>query len=105
MVYVLPFLFNNTYGLSVLKIDTKCPSQVFYAWLTDLQTICAKYGLKTWLSPNDKNRKCLLDMKHGSTKNAFWDVINKKWCKFVSPFLFNNTYGLPALTKNTNFQI
>jgi hypothetical protein len=46
----------------------------------------------------------LLDNKHGWNENAFWDVINKKWCKFVSPFLFNNTYGLPALTKDTKFQ-
>jgi hypothetical protein len=38
--------------------------------------------------------ECLLDMKHSWTKNAFWEVNNKKWrkcCKFVSPYLFNNT--------------
>jgi hypothetical protein len=43
----------------------------------------------------------LLVMKNGSTKNAFWDVNNtkwRKWCKFVSPSLFNNTYDLPGLT-------
>jgi hypothetical protein len=30
-------------------------------------------------------------------KKAVWNLIRKKWrkwCKFVSPFLFNNTYGL-----------
>jgi hypothetical protein len=46
--------------------------------------------LKTWFPPNDDIRKCLLDMKHGWTKKAFWDVNNKKcrkWCKFVSPLL------------------
>jgi hypothetical protein len=50
-------------------------------------------------------RKCLFDMKNGSTENAFWDVNNKKWrvwCMFVSPFLFNNTYGLLVLTIDTN---
>jgi hypothetical protein len=48
--------------------------------------------------------KGLPDMKHDWTKNTFWDVNNKKWrkwCKFVSPFLFNNTYGLPVLTMDT----
>jgi hypothetical protein len=44
-----PFLFNNTYGLAVLTKDTKFPNQVFYVCLVDLQTICAKYGLKTFL--------------------------------------------------------
>jgi hypothetical protein len=36
-----------------------------------------------------------------SNKNAYWDVNNRKWrkwCKLVSPFLFNNTYGLPVIT-------
>jgi hypothetical protein len=35
-------------------------------------------------------------------KNLFWDVNNKKWrkwCKFVSPFLSNSTFGLIVLTK------
>jgi hypothetical protein len=85
-------------------MDTKFLNQVFYVWLVDLQTICAKYGLETWFSPNDDIRKCLLDMKHGSTKNASWDVSNKKWrkwCKSVSRFLFNNTYGLPVITMDT----
>jgi hypothetical protein len=100
-----PILFNHSYGLPVITMDTKCPNQVYNVWLVDLQTICAKYGLKTWFSPIDDIRKCLLDIKHGSNENAFRDVINKKWCKFVSPVLFNNTYALPALTKDTKFQI
>jgi hypothetical protein len=40
-------------------------------------------------------------MKHGWNKNAFWDVKNqkwRKWCKFVSPCLLNNPYGLPVFT-------
>jgi hypothetical protein len=58
----------------------------------------------TWLSPNKDIRVCLLDMNHDSTINAFWVVNNKKirkWCKFVSHFLFNNTYGLPVFTMVT----
>jgi hypothetical protein len=56
------------------------------------------------LFPNIDIRICLLDMKHSWTKNAFWDVNKKKWrkwCKFVSPYLFNNTYGLKVLRKET----
>jgi hypothetical protein len=71
-------------------------------------TICAKSGLKKWISPNDDIRKCLLVIKHGWTINAFWDVNNKKWrkwCKFDSPFLFNNTYGLLVLQWTPNVQI
>jgi hypothetical protein len=84
--FVSPFLFNNTYGLPVLTVDTKCPNQVFYVWLVDLQTICVKYVLEKWFPPKADIRKYLLDMKHGWIKNAFWDVKNKKWrkwCKFV----------------------
>jgi hypothetical protein len=45
--FVSAFLSNNSYGLPVLTKDTKCPNQVFYVWLVDLQTICAKYDLET----------------------------------------------------------
>jgi hypothetical protein len=41
------FLFNNPFGLPVLTMGTNYPSEVFYAWLVDLQIICAKYGLET----------------------------------------------------------
>jgi hypothetical protein len=58
----------------VLTKGNKCPNQEFYLRLFDLQTIWAKYGLETWFSPNDDIRICLIDMKNGSTKNAFWDV-------------------------------
>jgi hypothetical protein len=64
-----------------------------------LNTAWKRYSLQMYVV-----RKCFLDMKHGSTKNAFWDVNNKKWriwCKFVSPFLFNNAYGLPVLIMDT----
>jgi hypothetical protein len=50
----------------------------------------------------------LLDINNSWSKNAFWDVNNKKWrkwCKFVSPSLFNNNYGLPVVTMVTNVQI
>jgi hypothetical protein len=103
---VSTLLFNNCYGLPVLTIDTSYPNQVFYLSLVELQTICAKSGLETFLSPNNHIRKCLLDMRHSWIKNAFWDINNekwRKWCKFVSPFLFNNTYGLPVLTIDTKY--
>jgi hypothetical protein len=55
-------------------------------------------------SPKNDISICLLDMNLSWTKNAFWDVNKKKWCKwclFVSLFLFNDTYGLPVITMNT----
>jgi hypothetical protein len=72
--FVSSFLSNNTYGLPVLTKDTKCASLVFYVSFVDLHTSCAKFGLKTWFSPNDDIRKYLLDMKHDWTKNAYWNV-------------------------------
>jgi hypothetical protein len=84
--WVSPFSFNNTHGLPVLSLDTKRPNQVFYVWLVDLQTTCAKLGLETCLSPNNDIRICVLDVRHSWTKYAFWDVNNKiwiKWCKFI----------------------
>jgi hypothetical protein len=51
-------------------------------------------------------RTCLPNIKHGSTKNAFFDVNNKKWrvwYMFHAPFLSNKFYGLPVLTKGKNF--
>jgi hypothetical protein len=102
--FVSPFLFKITYGLPVPTTDTNCPNDVFHVWLVVLQTICAKHGLETWLSPNEGIRNYLLDMKHGSPKKVFWDKNNRKWrkwCELVSPFLFNNTYGLPVFTMDT----
>jgi hypothetical protein len=86
----LIFLFNNTHDLPFLITNTKCPNQVFYICLVDLQTICAKYGLETWFSPNDDIRKCFLDMRHGSTKYVFWNVNNTKWRKWCE--LFHRSY-------------
>jgi hypothetical protein len=97
-----PFLFNNAYCFPVLSMGTKCRNQVFYVWLIDLQTICAKCGLETLLFPSDDSRKFLLDMHRSWNQNAFCDGNNKKWrkwCKLVSPCLFNNPYGLPEHTK------
>jgi hypothetical protein len=102
--FVSPFLFNNNYGLTVLTIDTKFPNLVLYVWLVDLQTICAKYVLETWLFPNNDIGICLLEMQCSWTKNASWNLKSekwRKWCKIVSPFLFNNTYGLTVLTIDT----
>jgi hypothetical protein len=57
------------------------------------------------VTPNNDIRICLLFMMHNWTKNAFLDVYNTKWpkwVKFISSSLFNTTYGLPVLTKGTN---
>jgi hypothetical protein len=92
--FVSSFLSNNCYGLPVLTKNIKSPSQVFYGWFVHVHSCCAKFGQETWFSPNDDIRKCLLDIKHGWIKNAFWNVNNKEWrklCMFVSPSLFNNT--------------
>jgi hypothetical protein len=45
-VYCFHLLFNNCFGLAVSTMGTNCPSQVFYVWLVDLQSICAKYRLE-----------------------------------------------------------
>jgi hypothetical protein len=106
--FISLFIFNNIYGLPVFTMDTKCPNQVFYVSLVDLQTICAKYWLETWHSPNKNIRIYLLDMKHSWTEVAFWDVKSnewRKWCKFFLPYLINNSYGLHVLTTDINFQI
>jgi hypothetical protein len=63
-----------------------------------------KTMLETRLFPNYDIRICLQDMKISWTKKAFSHVYNtkwRKWCKFDSPLLFNNTYGLPVLTMDT----
>jgi hypothetical protein len=35
-------LFNKTYGIHVLTMESKFQNQVFYVRLDDLQIICAK---------------------------------------------------------------
>jgi hypothetical protein len=88
-------VFTNTYGLPVLTTDTKWPNYVFYVWLVDLQTICAKYGLETWCSANDYIRKYLLDMKHGSKKTRFETSITRNDINGVS--LFHLSYLLTLM--------
>jgi hypothetical protein len=66
-----------------------------YVWLVYFHSICAKQRLETWLTPNKDIRICLFDMSHIWTKNAFWDVNNRKWrksCVIVSPLLFKIAY-------------
>jgi hypothetical protein len=82
------FISNNTFGLPVIIKDTKCPSLVFYVWFVDLHTSWAKFVLETWFPPNDDIRKCLFGMKNSWTKNAFWEVNNKKWRKLCVCFTF-----------------
>jgi hypothetical protein len=84
--FVSLFLFNNTYGLPVLTMDTNCPNQVFYVWLFDLQIICVKYGRETWLSPNNVIRICSLDMKHFELKTRFETWITRNDVNGVSLF-------------------
>jgi hypothetical protein len=67
-------------------MDTKCPNQVFYVWLVNLQIIWAKYGLESWFSPNNEIRHSFLEMKISTNKNAFWDVNNKNDVNGVSLF-------------------
>jgi hypothetical protein len=103
-VLVSPFLFHNTYRSPVLTYETGWPNEVYYVWVVDAQSISAKVGLETWFPPNDDIRVCLLDKRHGSTKNAFWGVNNinwSTWCKFVTTYSCNNTCGLPVLTTST----
>jgi hypothetical protein len=91
---------------NVLTIDTNCRNQILYFWLVNIQIICTKYGLETWFPPNEDIRKYLLHVQRSWTQNASWNLNNKKlrnWCKFVSPFLFNNTYCLPVLTMGTKY--
>jgi hypothetical protein len=79
-------LFNSTYGLPVLTMETKCPNHVFYVWKVHLKNICAKCGLEMRFFPNNGIRICLFDVKHSWTSNAFWVVSNKKWLKDVRFF-------------------
>jgi hypothetical protein len=106
-LFFSPFFFNNTYDLPVLTMDSKCRNEEFYVDYSIYRLCVLNSGWKIY-SPNNYIRTSLLDMKPGSTKYVFWDVNNNKWrkyCKLVSTFLFNNTYGLPVLTMDTKCPI
>jgi hypothetical protein len=94
--FVLPILFNNIYVLPVLTKDTKCSNLVFYVWLVDLQSICAKPGLDTWFPPIDYIRKLFFDIRHNWTNNTFCEVNNKKWRKCLRFFLLFHLIKLMA---------
>jgi hypothetical protein len=73
--------------------------------LVDLQTICVKYVLGTWFSPNYDIRICLLVMQRSWPNNAIWILKSKKWrkwCVLNSLVLFNNNFVLPVFTIGTN---
>jgi hypothetical protein len=53
---------NNTYGLPVLKKDTKCPNQVFYVWLVD----------RLFVQNRDKKRDSLQIMLL-----VYWIIVRK----------------------------
>jgi hypothetical protein len=93
----------------VLTKDTKCPNQVLYVWFVDLQTICAKLGLETWLFPNHDIRICLLDIKHSWTKMSFetWIIRNdvNGVCLFHLPYLITlMAYRCLQRTPNIQFK-
>jgi hypothetical protein len=102
------FLCNNTYGLPMLTMDTKCTKQVFYVWLVDLHNICVKQGLETGLTPNNVISICLPDMEHRWPKNAIWEVNNMKWCKWckvVSLFYLITLMAYVRSQRTPNFLI
>jgi hypothetical protein len=69
--------------------------------LVHLQRIRAKYGLETCFSPNDDISKWWSTCNIAELKTRFETWITRNdvnGVKFVSPFLFNNTFGLPLLT-------
>jgi hypothetical protein len=91
-------LFNLCYLITLLSYTTeiKCPNQVFYVWLVDLKSICAKYGLETCFTPNDDIRKCLLVMMHGSIENACGTSITRNDVNGVSLFYLSYLITLMA---------
>jgi hypothetical protein len=101
------FLFNNTFGLPLLTMGTKCPNQIFYVWLVDLQNISAKYWHETWNL--QKWYSCmLLDMKHCWNENTFRDVNTRNDVNGVC--FFHLSYliiFMPYLCwqRTTNFQM
>jgi hypothetical protein len=82
------FLFNNTYGLHVLTVDTKGPNGLFcfIGWSTVYFCLIEPGNVN--LANNDI-RLCFLYMRHSWNKNAFWDVNSKKWRKWC---LFHFSY-------------
>jgi hypothetical protein len=53
-------------------------------------------ALESWLYRNSDTGKCLLDMKHSWSKNAFWDENNMIWRKCFSLFHFSHLITLMA---------
>jgi hypothetical protein len=95
-IFVSLFLFKNCFGLPVIAFGTTCPNQVFYVWMVDLQAFCAKYGLKTWSSPDDDIRKCLLHMQRIWTKTRFETWITRNDMNGVNLFLLSYLITLMA---------
>jgi hypothetical protein len=89
-------------------MDFKIQNHILYVSLVHLQTICAKYRLETWFSPNDDSRNYFLHMMHSSTINAYCDVNNKKWrkwCLFHLSYLLTLTvYLCSQWTKNVQIK-
>jgi hypothetical protein len=73
----------------------KKPKSSFLCLIGRSAEILCKYVLETWFSPNYDIRKCLLDMKHGWTKNAFETWIIRNGVNGVS--LFNTFYWIKLM--------
>jgi hypothetical protein len=93
--FVSLFLFNNTYGLPVLSMNTNGPNQVFYVWLVDTQTICANWGLETWHFRNNYICICLLDRKYCWVKTRFETWITRNDVRGIC--LFNLPYWITPM--------
>jgi hypothetical protein len=86
--FVLRFLFNNTSGLPVLTMGTKCPNQVFYVWLGDLQT----FALNTWWKRDSLQMIFLYVCSTFSVvelKTCFESLITRNDVNDVNLFLFS----------------
>jgi hypothetical protein len=90
----------------VFSICTNCPNKVFFVWLVDLKTICAKYGLETCLTPNVDIRIYLFDSQCSWSKYAIWNMNIKKWsklCIIVSRTAYHfSVYEIKPLFASTN---
>jgi hypothetical protein len=86
---VSSFLFNNTYGLTVLTMDTKCPNQVFYDWLV-LNRGWKRDSLQIMIFVNVCSIWSLVELK---TRFEMW--VTRNYVNGVS--LFNLSYFITLM--------
>jgi hypothetical protein len=101
--FVSPILFNNIYGIHVLTKDTKCPKQVFnvYCSIYRLFVIYTAWKPDSFQMMIYVNDCCTLRKVELKTRFETWITRNDVNGISFSPLLFNNTYVLPVLTKDT----